>query len=168
MKKIIFQLIIFVAIAILAGFLISQTFKANSIIKNEYFSLSLPGAWQENENRGGDFIYAWSAATPDFNGLLTDTTLEYRQGAEITIHVEKEKELADTKSNEIKSEEINISGKKAFLRTFEKPDVTAGRLFDIKFISNQYLYSIGFGYNPNTYPDGEKVFQKILDSLKIP
>lgn len=125
------------------------------------FSFEVPADWQ--------FIYASKPASvvtqsKDFKVSLIGTTSQilYENGAVMGVFF-KTGPLPDVTGGK----ELMVAGQKGFYFNRVSERVHNGKIFETQIPYRDGYYSLSFTYNPQTFPDGEKIFEAVLSTFKF-
>ena len=141
------------------------------------FTLELPSNWRitRMEGKKGVQLSHVIAESPDFR-VREDTTAEepftpneYEQGARFSIHVVRGRsEVAEEGARTVglqTKEPVEIGGLPGLLRSGKSISTVQGRNLDAIVHQEGLNYIFTFAYNPETFPQGEKLFRDILRSF---
>ncbi len=92
----------------------------------------------------------------------------YETGATLIVFVgNMEQEPPYHYGGVISESEVTIDGEVAPYHVFLEPSTWAGQLLDAHLNHGGNLYDFTMGYNPETCPAGEDLFQAMLDSFQF-
>lgn len=138
------------------------------------FTLTLPVTWKiVKEGAQGVRVSGIEAESPEFM-MRSDTNAEgpftpiyYESGASLHVSVQNDVSATTQKPAGVITDEkpYTIDGVRGTYFTFKEPSTAEGQLHGVQFVRNDQSYYFRFGYNPETYTDGEQMFQAIIDSV---
>lgn len=137
---------------------------------SRFFSLTLPDGWKVTESNGprGVSLSSMSAQSPDFS-MHIDESVEgpftpqyYDQGARFFLNVTRGPRNTAPRNF---SQPITIDGVAGWFANLNEPSTTQGQDLQANVEKGGLTYAFDFSYNPDTYPEGERVFQEILSSF---
>jgi hypothetical protein len=150
--------------------------------KANLYSVEIQNDWKITANEGEKGVQRSfiTAESPDFKSRIDDTiggpfdAIYFEKGAQLTIHVTKGKEEL-THSGEgggketgvISKKNITLDGVNGTYYIFKEPSTYQGQLIDAYAIYKNNSYLLRLAYNPDTYPQGEKIFENIINSFRF-
>ena len=114
-----------------------------------------------------------SLESPDFSVFVDEaaegpfTPIYYETGATLVIHVMTPSSPPYHFQGVISESNVAIDGVTAPYHVFKEPSTWAGQLLDAHANHGGSYYLFYFGYNPETCPAGEELFQTMLDSFQF-
>lgn len=140
------------------------------------YSISVPDGWVTVTDEGamGMQISRISLESPDYSVFVDEeeegpfSPIYYETGAVLVIHVTTPSPPPYHGYGGVISEsEVTIDGVNAPYHVFLEPSTWAGQLIDAHVNQGGSDYLFYFGYNPETCPAGEDLFQAMLDSFQF-
>ena len=140
------------------------------------YSISVPDGWVITSDEGprGLRLSSIVVESPDFSVFVDEaeegpfTPIYYETGATLIIFVgDMEQEPPYHFGGVISESEFTIDGEIAPYHVFLEPSTWAGQLLDAHLNHGGNLYEFTLGYNPETCPAGEDIFQAMLDSFQF-
>jgi hypothetical protein len=113
-----------------------------------------------------------SLESPDFSMFIDEeaegpfSPVYYEAGATLVIHV-MTPYSPPYHDGVISESDVTIDGVTAPYHVFLEPSTWAGQLLDVHANHGGSYYLFYFGYNPETCPAGEDLFQAMLDSFQF-
>ena len=139
------------------------------------YSISVPDGWVTVTDEGalGVRVSRISVESPDFSVFVDEeeegpfSPIYYETGAVLVIHVTTPSPPPYHFQELISESEVTIDGEVVPYHVFLEPSTWAGQLLDahVNYGGSDYLFR--FGYNPETCPAGEDLFQAMLDSFQF-
>jgi hypothetical protein len=140
------------------------------------YSISVPVDWAVVTDEGamGLQVSRIVMESPDFSVFVDEavegphSNIYYQTGAILDIHVGTIAPGPPHPFGGVISEsDITIDGVTAPYHVFKEPSTSAGQLLDahVDYGGNHYIFRLG--YNPETCPAGEDLFQAMLDSFQF-
>ena len=142
------------------------------------YSISVPDGWVKNMDEGASDtrISSIYVESPDFSTFrdveaeaLEDLAyFDYETGAGFGILVMTSSSYRTYHDDPVISESnVAIDGVNASYHVFVEPSIRVGQLLDAHADNGGNDYLFYFGYNPETCPAGEDLFQAMLDSFQF-
>ncbi len=140
------------------------------------YSISVPDGWVITSDEGalGLRVSSIFVESPDFSVFVDEaeegpfSPVYYETGAVLVIHVMTPSPPPYHGYGGVISESnIAIDGVNAPYHVFKEPSTLAGQLIDAHVDHGGSYYLFYFGYNPETCPAGEELFQAVLDSVQF-
>ena len=139
------------------------------------YSISAPDGWVTVTDEGamGGQISRISVESPDFSVFIDEeeegpfSPVYYETGATLVIHVMTPSPPPYHFQELISESNVEIDGVNAPYHVFVEPSTWAGQLIDAHANQGGSYYLFRFGYNPETCPAGEDLFQAMLDSFQF-
>ena len=139
------------------------------------YSFSVPDDWVivTDEGAMGAQLSRISLESPDYSVFVDEeaegpfTPIYYETGATLVIHVMTRPSLPYHFQAVISGSDVTIDGVTATYHVFKEPSTFAGQLLDAHAIRDGSYYLFFFGYNPETCPAGDDLFQAMLDSFQF-
>lgn len=132
------------------------------------YQLQVPTNWvvKIQEGTDGKQRSYVEVSSPDFASRIDESTnaVYYTAGAQLSVEVVREAK-EKTYTSIIEEKTIEVAGEPANYTMYRKGNTASGRLIDVVFQHNDDVYTLTFVYNPETYPNGEAVFDDILRSF---
>ncbi len=114
-----------------------------------------------------------SLESPDFSVFVDEeaegpfSPIYYETGATLVIHVTTPSSSPYHFQELISDSDVTIDGVTAPYHVFVEPSTWAGQLIDAHANHGGSDYLFYFGYNQETCPAGEDLFQAMLDSFQF-
>ncbi len=127
----------------------------------------------DEEGPLGGRISRISVESSDFSVFVDEeaegpfSPIYYETGAVLVIHVTTPSSSPYHFQELISESEVTIDGEVAPYHVFLEPSTWAGQLIDAHLNHGGNLYEFTLGYNPETCPAGEGLFQAMLDSFQF-
>lgn len=138
------------------------------------YSIEIPKDWTiSQEGEKGVRFSSLIAQSPTFEVGSEDagpsSAVRYKNGAMLYSMVtsEDKSEPYHSGSEVITEKRITIDGVPAIFYSFREPSLAEGALLDAHVQRDGKYYLFRFGYDPKTYPEGEKQFTNILNSIEF-
>jgi hypothetical protein len=128
----------------------------------------------DEEGPRGLRLSSISLESPDFSVFVDEaeegpfTPIYYETGATLIIFVgNMEQEPPYHYGGVISEGDVTIDGEVAPYHVFLEPSTWAGQLLEAHLNHGGNHYAFTLGYNPETCPAGEDLFQAMLDSFQF-
>jgi hypothetical protein len=139
------------------------------------YSISVPNGWVTVQDEGamGMQLSRISLESPDFSVFVDEAAegpfspIYYETGATLVIHVMTPSPPPYHFGGVISESDVTIDDVTAPYHVFLEPSTWAGQLLDAHADHGGSYYLFYFGYNPDTCPAGEDLFQAMLDSFQF-
>ncbi|MGI6103608.1 MAG: hypothetical protein ACOYBJ_03235 [Patescibacteria group bacterium] len=141
------------------------------------YSLELPATWtiEVKEGARGTQRSRLEAESPDFRtrvGTTAQSRIEamyYDAGVKLTVVTTKASVTAeaDDSLDVIEERTLTVAGETATYRSYREESIASGRLIEAQFTHEGNHYTLTMAYNPDKYPEGPTVFEKILQSFSF-
>jgi len=140
------------------------------------YSISVPADWTVVTDEGamGVQLSRIVLESPDFSVFVDEaaegpyTPIYYETGATLVIHVTNVASGPPYHSDGVISEsDVTIDGVTARYHVFKEPSTWAGQLLDAHANHGDNYYLFYLGYNPDTCPAGQALFEAMLDTFQF-
>ncbi len=139
------------------------------------YSFSVPDGWVTVQDEGamGGQISRIIVESLDFSVFVDEeaegpfSPIYYETGATLVIHVMTPSSSPYHFQELISESDVTIDGVTAPYHVFVEPSTWAGQLLDAHADHGGSYYLFYFGYNPETCPAGEDLFQAMLTSFQF-
>lgn len=140
------------------------------------YSIELPEDWQVTlEGSKGVRLSNLLAQSPDYK-VKIDTEAEgpftpiyYQTGAGLQISVLKQPLSANPQpAGEITQQKpVTVDGVNGTYFVFKEPSTAEGQLLEVRLEKAGRSYTLRLGYNPDTFPGGQALFEQIVASFRF-
>lgn len=139
------------------------------------YSMRVPTNWTMVTNEGAIGVQKSRVSfdTPDY-AYHTDPAFEgpfepiyYDEGASFTVHVTMGEGSLFVPSSPIRTKSVVIDGVAAKMYAYKEPSTFGGEILEVNlnYGGNQYLFRMA--YNPETYAEGQTLFEQILATVEF-
>jgi hypothetical protein len=140
------------------------------------YSLELPDDWQVSfEDAKGVRISSLMAQSPDYK-VKIDTAAEgpftpiyYQAGAglQVTVLDQPLSQNPEPAGAVSEKKSVTVDGVEGTFFAFKEPSTAQGQLLEVRLEKSGRSYTLRFGYNPDTLPGGQALFERIVASLRF-